>query len=135
MLNVIKKSAIEGTPRANSQAIRAKVPSVFWSFNNTWENVFINGISDHKIKELCRVYVSQSVDCKYCGNQRSIKSLKEGVKEENFSELLNFEKSNSGYFIGFTMGQKCFNRTLNIHNNLGKTGFEPKKRFKSHNVN
>ena len=30
-----------------------------------------------------------------------------------------------GYFIGFTMGQQRFNRTLNIHTNLGKTGFEP----------
>ena len=26
---------------------------------------------DHAIKELCRVYVSRSVKCEYCGNQRS----------------------------------------------------------------
>mgnify|MGYP001204817990 CR=1 FL=1 len=168
ILSVIKKSAIEGTPRAESQAIRARVPKVFWSFQKTWENVFVNGIADHNIKELCRVYISQSVQCHYCGNQRSNKARDLGLGEEKFSELLNFEKSESfddktkaalslaeaitwdlptddkfwerlykffpeeeiieiGYFIGFTMGQQRFNRTLNIHNNLGKTGFEPKK--------
>jgi hypothetical protein len=27
-----------------------------------------------RIKELCRLYVSRSVQCEYCGNQRSVKS-------------------------------------------------------------
>ena len=92
ILSVIKKSAIEGTPRAESQAIRARVPKVFWSFQKTWENVFVNGIADHNIKELCRVYISQSVQCHYCGNQRSNKARDLGLGEEKFSELLNFEK-------------------------------------------
>jgi len=29
-----------------------------------------------------------------------------------------------GYFVGFTMGQQRFNRLLNLHEHLGKTGFE-----------
>jgi alkylhydroperoxidase family enzyme len=83
----------EGTPRPESQAVRAHVPAVFWSFANTWRDVFHNGVLDHSIKELCRVYVSRSVKCEYCGNQRSIKSANAGLVEEDYRELLDFEKS------------------------------------------
>lgn len=83
----------EGTPRPESQAIRAHVPAVFWSFANTWRDVFHNGVCDHTIKELCRVYVSHSVKCEYCGNQRSIKSAKAGLIEDDYMDLLNFERS------------------------------------------
>jgi len=83
----------EGTPRPESQAVRAHVPAVFWSFANTWRDVFHDGVLDHSIKELCRVYVSRSVKCEYCGNQRSIKSAKAGLIEEDYRELLDFEKS------------------------------------------
>jgi alkylhydroperoxidase family enzyme len=83
----------EGTPRPESQAVRAHVPAVFWSFANTWRDVFHNGVLDHSIKELCRVYVSRSVKCEYCGNQRSVKSAKAGLIEEDYRDLLDFEKS------------------------------------------
>ena len=48
---------------------------------------------DHAIKELCRLYVSRSVQCDYCGNQRSIKAAAAGVIEDHVKDLLNFEKS------------------------------------------
>lgn len=165
MRNKIIDSVRIGTPRAESQAMRARVPAVFWSFVNTWRDVFVNGIADHDIKELCRVYVSQSVHCEYCGNQRSSHASNTGTIEQDYIELLNFEKSDRypektkaalalaeaitwdlqtddafwdrlykhfseeeiieiGYFIGVTMGQQRFNRTLNFHDHLGKTGFE-----------
>lgn len=54
-----------GTPRPESQAIRAHVPAVLQSFSQTWEAVFRRGVCDHTIKELCRVYVSRSIDCGY----------------------------------------------------------------------
>ena len=82
-----------GTPRPESQAIRAHVPATFWSFANTWRDVFHNGVADHKIKELCRVYVSHSVKCEFCGNQRSIQSANKGLVEADYLDLLNFEKS------------------------------------------
>jgi len=65
ILDAITDSVIKGTPRAESQAIRARVPRVFWSFQNTWKDVFLEGKVDHNLKELCRVYVSKSVQCKY----------------------------------------------------------------------
>jgi len=83
----------EGTPRPESSAIRAHVPAVFWSFANTWRDVFKNGVADHNLKELCRVYVSRSVKCEYCGNQRSMKGARAGLVEADYRDLLDFEKS------------------------------------------
>ena len=94
MLAEFDRCAREGTPRPESQAIRAHVPAVFWSFANSWQTVFRNGVADHSIKELCRVYVSRSVLCEFCGNQRSIKAAKAGdVMEEQSKDLINFEAS------------------------------------------
>ena len=93
MLAELDRCRREGTPRPESQAIRAHVPATFWSFADTWRTVFHSGVLDHSIKELCRVYVSHSVKCEYCGNQRSIKSAKAGLMEEDYKDLLNFEKS------------------------------------------
>jgi alkylhydroperoxidase family enzyme len=83
----------EGTPRPESSAVRAHVPACFWSFADSWEAIFRNGVCDHAIKELCRVYVSRSVKCEYCGNQRSEQAAKQGLHEAQYDELLNFEKS------------------------------------------
>jgi len=93
MLAELDRCRREGTPRPESQAIRAHVPAAFWSFAEAWEGVFRNGVMDHSIKELCRVYVSRSVKCEYCGNQRSVRSAKQGLKEDDYMDLLNFEKS------------------------------------------
>src|SRR6266852_738184 len=70
MREELERCRREGTPRPESQAIRAHVPAVFWSFANAWRDVFHNGVLDHSIKELCRVYVSKSVKCEYCGKDR-----------------------------------------------------------------
>jgi alkylhydroperoxidase family enzyme len=83
----------EGTPRPESSAVRAHVPAAFWAFANSWRDVFRNGVCDHAIKELCRLYVSRTVQCEYCGNQRSIQAKAKGVIEEQVRDLLEFEKS------------------------------------------
>jgi alkylhydroperoxidase family enzyme len=89
----MERCRTRGTPRPESQAIRAHVPAAFWSFANTWQTVFHEGVADHTIKELCRVYVSHSVKCEFCGNQRSIQSARKGLVEDDYLDLLNFEKS------------------------------------------
>lgn len=155
MRDECERARREGTPRVESHAIRAHVPEVFWSFVDTWSAVFVNGLVDHGLKELCRVYVSRSVKCDYCGGQRSVTAARAGVTEADYADLLDFEHSNRyderqkaalalaraitwdvdtddafwarlhrhfaepelvelGYFIGFTMGQQRFLRTLNI---------------------
>ena len=93
MLAELDRCRREGTPRPESQAVRAHVPAVFWSFANSWRDVFHQGVADHSIKELCRLYVSRAVKCEFCGNQRSIKSAKAGMTEEATLDLINFESS------------------------------------------
>lgn len=93
MLAEFERCAKVGTPRPESQAIRAHVPAVFWSFANSWRDVFHTGVADHAVKELCRTYVSRSVMCEYCGNQRSIKAAGQGLVEDDYRDLLEFEKS------------------------------------------
>jgi uncharacterized membrane protein len=46
---------------------------------------------DHSIKELCRVYISRTVTCEFCGNQRSEKAAEQGLQEMQYDDLLNFE--------------------------------------------
>jgi alkylhydroperoxidase family enzyme len=93
MLAEFERCRREGTPRPESQAVRAHVPAVFWSFANSWRTVFKEGVADHNIKELCRIYVSRSVKCEYCGNQRSVKSARAGLIEDDYRDLIEFEKS------------------------------------------
>lgn len=89
----MERCAREGTPRPESSAIRAHVPNAFWFFANSWRDLFREGVLDHDIKELCRVYVSRSVKCEYCGNQRSEKGRSMGLTEGKYDDLLNFESS------------------------------------------
>lgn len=89
----MERCAREGTPRPESSAVRAHVPAAFWAFADSWRQLFREGVCDHAIKELCRVYVSRSVKCEYCGNQRSVKASTAGLLEQQYDELLNFESS------------------------------------------
>jgi alkylhydroperoxidase family enzyme len=89
----MERCAREGTPRPESSAIRAHVPAAFWFFANGWKDLFREGIVDHDIKELCRVYISRSVKCEYCGNQRSEQGRALGLTEGKYDELMNFETS------------------------------------------
>ena len=61
----MEHAARYGTPRPESQAIRAHVPAVMRSFSRSWQRLFRTGVLDHSIKELCRVYVSKTIDCHY----------------------------------------------------------------------
>jgi alkylhydroperoxidase family enzyme len=89
----MERCAREGTPRPESSAVRAHVPAAFWFFANSWRDLFREGIVEHSLKELCRVYISRSTKCEYCGNQRSEKGAQQGLHEGQYDELLNFESS------------------------------------------
>ena len=102
MMAEFERAARDGAPRPESHAIRANVPAVFWAFTNAWNTTFVDGVCDHAIKELCRLYVSQAVNCNYCGNQRSVKAQEQGLLEDDIKDLLDFDKS-----IRFTARQKA----------------------------
>jgi alkylhydroperoxidase family enzyme len=93
MRKEMERCAREGTPRPESSAVRAHVPAAFWSFAKSWRDIFHTGVCDHAVKELCRLYVSRSVKCEFCGNQRSIKAFGEQLEETQTDDLVNFEKS------------------------------------------
>ena len=93
MQEEMQRCAREGTPRPESSAVRAHAPNAFWAFADSWQAVFHKGVCDHSIKELCRVYISRTVKCEFCGNQRSIKATTAGLLEQQYDELLNFESS------------------------------------------
>lgn len=79
-----------GTPRPESQAIRARVPAVLKSFTKAWMETFVEGVVEHELKELCRVYVTKTVDCGYCAAQRSQDA---SVEEDHYSDLLSYATS------------------------------------------
>src|SRR3954447_730498 len=93
MQEELHRCAREGTPRPESSAVRAHAPNAFWAFADSWQALFHSGVCDHSIKELCRVYVSRTVKCEFCGNQRSIKAAASGLEEQKYDQLLNFESS------------------------------------------
>jgi alkylhydroperoxidase family enzyme len=87
------RCAREGTPRPESSAVRAHAPNAFWAFADSWQAVFHSGVCDHAIKELCRVYVSRTVNCEFCGNQRSTRATAAGLANQQYDAVLNFETS------------------------------------------
>ena len=93
LVDIMEFARQNGTPRPESQAIRAHVPDLLRTFTAAWRTAFLNGVLDHRIKELCRLYVSRTVDCRYCGDQRSVKASGEGVDESHVDELLNYQTS------------------------------------------
>jgi alkylhydroperoxidase family enzyme len=93
LLAIMERARIEGTPRPESQAIRLHHPAVMKAFNHAWDEFFRRGVTPHAIKELCRLYISKSVSCEYCGGQRSVAAQLQGTTEQQVDELLDFERS------------------------------------------
>lgn len=162
LVEILDQSRTFGTPRLESQAIRAHVPAVLRTFAASWQQVFREGVLDHSIKELARVFVAKSLECGYCAGQRSHLGAEAGLTEREFDEVIDFRDSTVlgdrekaalrwaeaiawdpgladdelwselhthftepelvelGYFIGLTMGQQKFLKTLDLrHGDLG----------------
>jgi alkylhydroperoxidase family enzyme len=89
---ILEHAARHGTPRPESQAVRAHAPATLRDFWLQWQRTFRNGVCDHAIKELCRVYVSKTVECGFCGTQRST-GARSQLDERDYDDLLDFESS------------------------------------------
>lgn len=87
---ILDRARRVGTPRPESQAVRANVPAVLKTFTAAWMETFVDGVLDHEIKELCRVYVTKTVECGYCAAQRSVDA---DVDEGRYDDLLGFATS------------------------------------------
>src|SRR5487761_2181887 len=93
MIAELERCAREGTPRPESSAVRAHSNAAFWAFANSWAALFRAGVVDHELKELCRVYVSRSVKCEYCGNQRSTEAQRGGLTEGRQRAALSYAEA------------------------------------------
>ena len=93
MLQEMQRCAREGTPRPESSAVRAHSKDAFWAFADSWAKLYRGGIVEHELKELCRLYVSRSLNCEYCGNQRSPIAQRAGIDESTVDEIVSFESS------------------------------------------
>ncbi|MGA0010298.1 MAG: carboxymuconolactone decarboxylase family protein [Candidatus Nanopelagicales bacterium] len=92
----LRRCAEHGTPRPESSAVRAHSERSFWFFAESWQRIFREGVVDHALKELCRVYISRTVTCEFCGNQRSENAVGAGgLQDMQYDELLNFEASDA----------------------------------------
>ncbi len=87
---ILERAATVGTPRPESQALRAHVPAVLKTFTAAWMETFVDGVLDHALKELCRVYVTKTVACGYCAAQRSVDAE---VSEDRYADLLTYASS------------------------------------------
>lgn len=90
ILDILERAHRHGTPRPESQAIRSHVPAVVKSFSKAWQETFVEGVVDHELKELCRVYVTKTVQCGYCAAQRSPDAA---TPEEHYDDLLRYQTS------------------------------------------
>ncbi|MGI8712798.1 MAG: carboxymuconolactone decarboxylase family protein [Solirubrobacteraceae bacterium] len=90
---IMERARMEGTPRPESQAVRLHHPAVMKAFNHAWDTFFRQGVTDHAIKELCRLYISKSVECEYCGGQRAVNAEGQLTTEGQVDEILDFERS------------------------------------------
>jgi alkylhydroperoxidase family enzyme len=88
--DILERARREGTPRPESQAIRARVPAVLKAFTTAWRDTFVEGVVDHDLKELCRVYVTKTVECGYCAAQRSVDA---STDESHYADLLSYATS------------------------------------------
>lgn len=88
---ILDRARRVGTPRPESQAVRAHVPAVLKTFTAAWMETFVDGVVEHQLKELCRVYVTKTVECGYCAAQRSTDAQ---VEEDHYEDLLSYASSN-----------------------------------------
>ncbi len=152
----LQDARLHGTPRLESQSIRAHVPAVLETFSQAWQRTFREGVLDHNVKELARVFIAKSLDCGYCAGQRSHVAAAGGLTEREYDDVIEFRESavlnerektalrwaeaiawdpaladdelwaqlhqhftepelvELGFFIGLTMGQQRFLKTLGL---------------------
>ncbi|MCG7580790.1 MULTISPECIES: carboxymuconolactone decarboxylase family protein [Mycolicibacterium] len=90
---ILEESRTYGTPRLESQAIRAHVPAVLRTFAAAWQQTFREGVLDHSVKELARVFIAKSLECGYCAGQRSHLGAEAGLTEREFDDVIEFRDS------------------------------------------
>jgi len=133
ILGYLELARREGTPRPESQAVRAHNPAVIRAFSQAWDLTFRHGVLDHTVKELCRVYVSKSIDElldfadseKFSAREKAALTYTSAIvwnaeiADDALWERLHQhftvpELVELGFFVALTLGQQRWIKTLGI---------------------
>src|SRR5690554_6729048 len=80
LLEVLERADRLSTPKPAWYLALAHNPDVANGYARYWETTYREGRVDHVIKELMRMAIVQLSGCDFCGNQRSVRALEEGLQ-------------------------------------------------------
>jgi AhpD family alkylhydroperoxidase len=89
---LIAEAEQKGAPDPRIASIVTRSPAGL-GWLKYWNALLYDGLVPHKLKEMCRLYISVAHQCGYCSTVRSRKALAEGLTEELVAELPAFEAS------------------------------------------
>ena len=81
-----------GTPDKRVVSIFTRTETGSWVMD-AWIKLCFEGVLPNRLKEMCRIRISELHHCGYCSTVRSKVAQAEGLTEEMIAELWNFETS------------------------------------------
>jgi AhpD family alkylhydroperoxidase len=89
---LIAEAEAKGAPDPRIASIVTRSPAGL-GWLRYWNSLLYEGQVPHKLKEMCRLYISVAHQCGYCSTVRSVKARAEGLTEDTVAELWSFEQS------------------------------------------
>lgn len=89
---LIADAEAKGAPDPRIASIVTRSPAGL-GWLRYWNGLLYDGLLPHKLKEMCRIYISVAHQCGYCSTVRSAQARAEGLGEDSIAELATFESS------------------------------------------
>lgn len=89
---LIAEAEAKGAPDPRIASIVTRSPAGL-GWLRYWNALLYEGLLPHKLKEMCRIYISVAHQCGYCSTVRSALARAEGLGEDAIAELAAFESS------------------------------------------
>jgi AhpD family alkylhydroperoxidase len=89
---LIAEAEAKGAPDPRIASIVTRSPAGL-GWLRYWNVLLYEGLVPHKLKEMCRLYISVAHQCGYCSTVRSAQARVEGLTEDAVAELATFEAS------------------------------------------
>ena len=89
---LIAEAEAKGAPDPRIASIVTRSPAGL-GWLRYWNVLLYEGQVPHKLKEMCRLYISVAHQCGYCSTVRSAQARVEGLTEDAVAELTTFETS------------------------------------------
>lgn len=89
---LIAEAEEKGAPDPRIASIVTRSPAGL-GWLRYWNALLYEGEVPHKLKEMCRLYISAAHQCGYCSTVRSKIARAQGLTEEAVNQLWSFEES------------------------------------------